>query len=225
MDSPDDGSYAPVSPDLSAFHAPPPAERFSPYHTRSQRRRSSLEDAEHEGSPGYRQAYEPPTLQLDDDEDFEEEDIKPRGRGRRLRKTAKAVAPAAAESVEGEVEIKTKFPVARIKRIMQADEDVGKVSQVTPVAVSKALEVFMVSLVSTAATAARKGSSKRVTAKHLKRAMAKEEEYDFLQDIISRVPDAPSPKDKHDEDADGEESKRRRGAGAKGKRKASDDWS
>lgn len=33
------------------------------------------------------------------------------------------------------VEVKTKFPVARIKRIMQADEDVGKVAQVTPIAV------------------------------------------------------------------------------------------
>lgn len=35
------------------------------------------------------------------------------------------------------VEVKTKFPVARIKRIMQADEDVGKVAQVTPVVVCK----------------------------------------------------------------------------------------
>lgn len=35
------------------------------------------------------------------------------------------------------IEIKTKFPVARIKRIMQADEEVGKVAQVTPVAVCK----------------------------------------------------------------------------------------
>lgn len=33
------------------------------------------------------------------------------------------------------IEVKTKFPVARIKRIMQADEEVGKVAQVTPVAV------------------------------------------------------------------------------------------
>jgi Dr1-associated corepressor len=30
---------------------------------------------------------------------------------------------------------KSRFPVARIKKIMQADEDVGKVAQVTPVAV------------------------------------------------------------------------------------------
>lgn len=35
----------------------------------------------------------------------------------------------------GGIEVRTKFPVARIKRIMQADEDVGKVAQVTPIAV------------------------------------------------------------------------------------------
>ena len=40
-------------------------------------------------------------------------------------------APGVAEGIE----VKTKFPVARIKRIMQADEDVGKVAQVTPTAV------------------------------------------------------------------------------------------
>jgi hypothetical protein len=39
-------------------------------------------------------------------------------------------------SLEG-IEVKTKFPVARIKRIMQADDDVGKVAQVTPTAVCK----------------------------------------------------------------------------------------
>lgn len=37
------------------------------------------------------------------------------------------------------IDVKTKFPVARIKRIMQADEEVGKVAQVTPVAVCKSL--------------------------------------------------------------------------------------
>jgi hypothetical protein len=33
------------------------------------------------------------------------------------------------------IAIKNHFPVARIKRIMQADDDVGKVAQVTPVVV------------------------------------------------------------------------------------------
>jgi len=42
----------------------------------------------------------------------------------------------------GEIEVRTKFPVARIKRIMQADEDVGKVAQVTPVVVCKPKHLF-----------------------------------------------------------------------------------
>lgn len=42
-------------------------------------------------------------------------------------------APAA------EIVIKNHFPVARIKRIMQADDDVGKVAQVTPVVVCMSL--------------------------------------------------------------------------------------
>ena len=40
------------------------------------------------------------------------------------------------------VEVKTKFPVARIKRIMQADEDVGKVAQVTPIAVCESTDII-----------------------------------------------------------------------------------
>ena len=36
---------------------------------------------------------------------------------------------------EGGAQWKSRFPVARIKKIMQADEDVGKVAQVTPVAI------------------------------------------------------------------------------------------
>lgn len=40
------------------------------------------------------------------------------------------------------IDIKTKFPVARIKRIMQADEDVGKVAQATPTAVCKSICCF-----------------------------------------------------------------------------------
>lgn len=43
--------------------------------------------------------------------------------------------PPVPTRLSGGIEVKTKFPVARIKRIMQADEDVGKVAQVTPIAV------------------------------------------------------------------------------------------
>lgn len=90
------------------------------------------------------------------------------------------------------IEIKTKFPVARIKRIMQADEEVGKVAQVTPVAVSKALELFMIALVSGAADQAREKGSKKVSAQHLKMVVESQpERFDFLAEIVGKVGNGP----------------------------------
>ena len=159
-------------------------------------------------------------------------------KSKRIKAESAGLAPGAAEGIE----VKTKFPVARIKRIMQADEDVGKVAQVTPVAVcesgpmsvnvdsademcltAKALELFMISLVTKAATEAKSRSSKRVTAAHLKQAVAKDEVLDFLAEIIAKVPDAPAPSEKAEEGSDVAESKKRRG-GTRKKRKDSDDF-
>ncbi|KAJ0416534.1 histone-fold-containing protein [Aspergillus carlsbadensis] len=115
-------------------------------------------------------------------------------------------------SLAAGVDVKTKFPVARIKRIMQADEDVGKVAQVTPIAVSKALELFMISLVTKAAKEAKDRNSKRVTASHLKQAVAKDEVLDFLADIIAKVPDQPTGRKHEDDGSDqNEQPKRKRG--------------
>ena len=98
------------------------------------------------------------------------------------------------------VTLKTSFPVARIKRIMQADEDIGKVAQVTPHVVSRALELFMIKLISAAADEARGGPAgagkgpKRVLAQHMKKAVTAEPKFDFLADIMGKVPDAPTGK-------------------------------
>ncbi|KAI1496714.1 hypothetical protein F5X99DRAFT_413815 [Biscogniauxia marginata] len=83
--------------------------------------------------------------------------------------------------------VRTKFPTARIKRIMQADEEVGKVAQQTPIAVGKALELFMVQLVNKSAEVARDKNSKRITAPMLKQAIDSTNEWDFLQDIVAKV--------------------------------------
>ena len=156
------------------------------------------------------------------------------------------------------IDVKTKFPVARIKRIMQADEDVGKVAQVTPIAVcellhgpfpvafyllplqreisfvcssrlicfhriAKALELFMISLVTKAAQEAKERNSKRITATHLKQAVAKDEVLDFLADIIAKVPDNAGRK--HDDDgSDHNEGKRKTGGGRRKKDIDSDDF-
>lgn len=83
--------------------------------------------------------------------------------------------------------VRTKFPTARIKRIMQADEEVGKVAQQTPIAVGKALELFMVQLVRKSADVAKDKGSKRVTAAMLKQVVETDDQWDFLRDIVSRV--------------------------------------
>ncbi|CED85153.1 Class 2 transcription repressor NC2, alpha subunit (DRAP1) [Phaffia rhodozyma] len=83
----------------------------------------------------------------------------------------------------------TKFPVARIKKIMQTDEDVGKVAMATPVLVSKALELFMASLVSAASEEASKTKGKKLMPYHLKRTIMNSPMFDFLVDTASTVPD------------------------------------
>jgi hypothetical protein len=76
----------------------------------------------------------------DRSDEFEEEeyveahnDVKPKFEGGEPSAEEERDLPDGAAGVD----IRTKFPVARIKRIMQADEDVGKVAQVTPVVVCK----------------------------------------------------------------------------------------
>lgn len=75
----------------------------------------------------------------EDDEYAPEPTTAKSGGGRKTRKPKmeEEVCDKAAPGVDEGVEVKTKFPVARIKRIMQADDDVGKVAQVTPTAVCK----------------------------------------------------------------------------------------
>lgn len=95
---------------------------------------------------------------------------------------------------------------------MQADEEVGKVAQVTPVAVSKALELFMIALVSGAAEKAREKGGKRVTAQHLKMVVEGDEQFDFLSEIVAKV-----------EKEGSESEEERRGKKGKGRRKKGDD--
>ena len=63
----------------------------------------------------------------------------------------------------------------------------------------------MISVVTKAANEAKFKSSKRVTAAHLKAAVRKDEQLDFLAEIISKVPDAPAPKAAKEETGDSEE--------------------
>ena len=149
-----EGSYAPRSPDLSEYQnyqpEPPPSSfgRFayvpptnytpqSPYH----QNQHNVARPSYTSSP----AQMPRRRQNSDgdgdgDGDFAPGASTPPSRGRKPKKPKIQVEEKCekpAPGVEEGIEVKTKFPVARIKRIMQADEDVGKVAQVTPTAVCK----------------------------------------------------------------------------------------
>ncbi|GBE85884.1 hypothetical protein SCP_0804070 [Sparassis crispa] len=83
----------------------------------------------------------------------------------------------------------TKFPVARIKRIMQKDEEVGKVAQATPIVISKALELFLGMIIEEASKVTAERGSKKVEAYHLKHAIDTVEMLDFLKELVEAVPD------------------------------------
>lgn len=107
----------------------------------------------------------------------------------------------------------TKFPVARIKRIMQKDEEVGKVAQATPIVISKALELFLALIVEEAHKVTAERGSKKVEAYHLKHAVERTDMLDFLKEIVESVPD-PSAGGTVDVDAEngrGEGGKKKRG--------------
>lgn len=82
--------------------------------------------------------------------------------------------------------IKTHFPAARIKKLMQSDEDIGKVAQATPVVVGKALEIFLCSLVEKLCDEARKSGSRRISAQHVKSAVESNEKFDFLVEVVAK---------------------------------------
>lgn len=79
------------------------------------------------------------------------------------------------------------FPVARIKKMMQADDDVGKIATVTPLLVAKALECMMELVLTEAASVARDRRSRTVTPLHLKHTVMRNDDFDFLRPVFRSV--------------------------------------
>ncbi|GAB2218446.1 hypothetical protein Drorol1_Dr00001669 [Drosera rotundifolia] len=82
-----------------------------------------------------------------------------------------------------------RFPAARIKKIMQTDEDVGKIAMAVPVLVSKALELFLHDLCRQTHEVTLQRGAKTINSAHLKQCVQNFNEFDFLRDTVSRVPD------------------------------------
>ncbi|KYO17631.1 dr1-associated corepressor isoform X2 [Alligator mississippiensis] len=118
-----------------------------------------------------------------------------------------------------------RFPPARIKKIMQTDEEIGKVAAAVPVIISRALELFLESLLRKACQVTQSRNAKTMTTSHLKQCIELEQQFDFLKDLVASVPDMQG--DAEDNHMEGERVSRRGrkpgsgrkngGTGAKGK--------
>ncbi|XP_033733886.1 dr1-associated corepressor-like [Pecten maximus] len=82
-----------------------------------------------------------------------------------------------------------RFPPARVKKIMQTDEDVGKVAAAVPVIISRALELFIESLIRKTSETTQSRNAKTLTATHIKQTIHSERKFDFLRDLVAAVPD------------------------------------
>lgn len=95
-----------------------------------------------------------------------------------------------------------RFPPARIKKIMQTNDEIGKVAAAVPVLISKCVEMFLVSILEHTGEVTKERKAKTMSTSHLKECINKENMFDFLKDVVATVPDMQS----EDSDAPGSSS-------------------
>ena len=76
-----------------------------------------------------------------------------------------------------------RFSPVRIKKIMQTNEEVGKVSAVVPVIISRTLEMFIESLLRKTCEVTKGKNARTLTPAHLKATISSESQFAFLRDI------------------------------------------
>ncbi|KAK9804175.1 hypothetical protein WJX73_008924 [Symbiochloris irregularis] len=87
---------------------------------------------------------------------------------------------------------KTQHPLApRIKKMMQTDEDVGKISQLAPPLIACALDLLVRQLCKGAAQLAQDRGVRTVSPSHLKSFIVSEAKLDFLKELVADVADLP----------------------------------
>ncbi|CAG5136018.1 unnamed protein product [Candidula unifasciata] len=82
-----------------------------------------------------------------------------------------------------------RFPPARIKKIMQTDEEVGKVAAAVPVIISRALELFIESLITETSKTTAIKNAKTLSTSHIKQTIETNKQFDFLRDLVVNVPE------------------------------------
>ncbi|RLU15727.1 hypothetical protein DMN91_011482 [Ooceraea biroi] len=88
-----------------------------------------------------------------------------------------------------------RFPAGRIKKIMQTDEEVGKVAQAVPIIISRTLELFVHSLLTKTMQITSAKNAKTLSPSHMKQCILSESRFDFLKDLVKSLPDVSGPDD------------------------------
>ncbi|KAF6215146.1 hypothetical protein GE061_009897 [Apolygus lucorum] len=83
-----------------------------------------------------------------------------------------------------------RFPAGRIKKIMQTDDEVGKVAQAVPVIISRTLELFVESLITKTMEITTMKNARTLSPHHMKQCIISEKRFDFLKDLVKSVPEA-----------------------------------
>lgn len=77
----------------------------------------------------------------------------------------------------------------RIKKIMQSDEEIGKVAQAVPVIISRTLELFVESLLTKTLRITNSRNAKTLSPSHMKQCIMSEQRFDFLKELVRNIPD------------------------------------
>jgi Dr1-associated corepressor len=77
----------------------------------------------------------------------------------------------------------TRFPISRLKRIMQLNEDIGKIGASVPVVASKAIELFLSELVTLTVGEAKSRSSTRLAPEFIAKVMDNNLKFSFLRNL------------------------------------------
>ncbi|XP_060808021.1 uncharacterized protein LOC106130454 [Amyelois transitella] len=89
-----------------------------------------------------------------------------------------------------------RFPAGRIKKIMQTDEEVGKVAQAVPIIIPRTLELFVESLLTKAKQVTVARNAKTLSPSHVKQCILAESRFDFLKDLVKNIPDVSAAEEK-----------------------------
>ncbi|XP_047202089.1 dr1-associated corepressor isoform X1 [Girardinichthys multiradiatus] len=88
-----------------------------------------------------------------------------------------------------------RFPPGRIKKIMQKDTEVGRIAMAVPVIISRALEMFLKSLLTKTCLITQAKFSNILSVAHMKQCIESEKIFHFLKDLAEGATSTATQKD------------------------------